>query len=138
MEYDRGAIPTRGCQELAIRGELGTRSTTGTDDGINFMLTCMCLTNAVWAAMSWVGAIFCSLGTKPATRDLLGMLMASGFLFVVLPSVRDLETLALASSPIPISLFTIIALRTKFMNLVLVADISGAGAASDTAGGASD
>ena len=94
--------------------------------------------------MSWVGAIFCSLGTKPAIRELLGIATAIDFRSMVLPSARDLETIALTSSPIPINLFTIIALRTRFMNLARVTDTSAPGSEddggviNDATGGASD
>jgi len=52
------------------------------------------------------------------------MVTVSGFRSGALPSVKDRETFAFASSPIPINLFTITALRTRFMNLIRAADIS--------------
>ena len=97
----------------------------GTNATVGLLLTCMCLTNAAWAAISWVGVMFCNLGTKPATRELLGIVTAPAvFRSVAFPSVRDLETFAFTSSPTPINLLTITALRTRFMNLARAADTS--------------
>lgn len=106
--------------------------TKGADIPIGSPLTCMCLTSAAWAAISWVGVIFCSLGTKPATRELLGMVRGpADFRPVALPAVRDLETFAFTSSPTPINLLTMIALRTRFMNLARAADTSTTGSGVD-------
>lgn len=58
--------------------------------------------------------------------------------------MRDIETFAFASSPSPISLFTITALRARFLNLVRAADTPGSGSGDDnsmvgeTTGEASD
>ena len=74
----------------------------------------------------------CNFGTKPATRELLGLMATStGFRLDTLQSVTDTETLALASSPSPINLFTITALRAIFLNLARVAVASGPGSGDD-------
>ena len=112
----------------------GMPLTASIDADVGFTLTCMCLTNAAWAAMSWVGVIFCNLGTKPATRELLGIVTGPvDFRSVAFPSVRDLDTFAFTSSPTPINLLTMTALRTRFMNLARAADTSVTG--SGVAGG---
>ena len=59
------------------------------------------------------------------------MVTATDFRSVTLPSIRERETLALASSPIPINLFTITALRTRFMNPACTADIPAPGSGDD-------
>jgi hypothetical protein len=82
--------------------------------------------------------MFCNFGTRPATRELLGLAKAS----VGFPS--DFETLAFASSPSPINRFTMTALRARFLNRVRVADTSVACSrgndrgVGDATGGASD
>lgn len=57
------------------------------------------------------------------------MITSTGFRSVTLQSAGDIETFVFASSPSPINLFTITALRARFLNLVRVADISDRGSA---------
>ena len=52
------------------------------------------------------------------------MATVSDFRPAALASGRDLETFVSASSPIPINLLTVTALRTRLMNLARVADTS--------------
>ena len=102
------------------------------DVTIGFTLTCMCLTNVAWAAISCVRVIFCNLGTKQAARELLGL--TTGFVdfgSATLPSARDLDTFVLASSPTPINLLIMMMLRTRFINLARVAEISVPGSGVD-------
>jgi hypothetical protein len=72
------------------------------------------------------------------------MAVSAGFRSGALQSVTDIETFVFAWSPSPISLFTITALRARFLNLARVADTSDPGSgddggmAGDTTGEASD
>lgn len=69
---------------------------------------------------------------------------STGFRSGTLQSARDIETFAFASSPSPINLFTITALRARFLNLARVPDASGpssgddGGMVGDATGEASD
>ena len=86
--------------------------------------------------MSWDGAIFFSLGTKPATRELLSIVAATDFQSMALPSVRDSETPGPASQ-ILIGLVGIIGRRTRLINLARAEDISAPGS-GDNGSGVSD